>query len=296
MLPWPQSNSSDVPAAPTVRPAWGPPQSPESGAPGWAAPASVAALCAHEVTLTSSAASMNRRDAFIGSRSLIGTLHREHNGKPLSPATGGNLLFAPGVSGQELDHGLTNAVEICSELLQHLSGDAFTLADQPEQDVLGTDVVVSELERLAERQLQDLLGARGERDVTGGCGLPLADDLFDLLADGLQRDVQGFECLRSDALALVDQAEEDVLGADVVVVEHPRFFLRENHDAPGAIRESLEHLTRPPGRGPLPLRRSGIAGPRPPPEVHRAPRSRPQRPYEPSIPVPLRTLGTTIRR
>src|SRR5207248_1152401 len=105
----------------------------------------------------------------------------EHRGalpRALAPATGGNLLLAPGVSGQQLDHGLTNAVEVCSELLQHLSGDAFTLADQP---------------------------------------------------------------------------EEDVLGADVVVVEHPRFFLRENHDAPGAIRESLEHLTRPPGRGPLPL-------------------------------------------
>ena len=173
--------------------------------------------------------------------------------RALAPATGGDLLLAPGVSGQELDHGLTDAVEIRSELLQHLSGDAFTLTDQPEQDVLGADVVVSELECLAERQLQDLLGTRGERDVTGGGCLPLADDLFDLLADGLQRDVQGFECLRSDALALVDQAEEDVLGADVVVVEHPRFFLRENHDAPGAIRESLEHLTRPPGRGPLPL-------------------------------------------
>jgi len=30
--------------------------------------------------------------------------------------------------------------------------------------------------------------------------------------------------LAADTLALVDQAEQDVLGADVVVVEHPGFF------------------------------------------------------------------------
>jgi hypothetical protein len=39
------------------------------------------------------------------------------------------------------------------------------------------------------------------------------------------------------------------------VVEHPRFFLREDHDAPGAIREPLEHLTRPSDRSP---RRSAL--------------------------------------
>ncbi len=75
------------------------------------------------------------------------------------------LALAGGVAGQELDHGLADAVEVGAELLQHLGGDALALADQPEQDVLGADVVVAELERLAERQLEDLLGARRERDV-----------------------------------------------------------------------------------------------------------------------------------
>ena len=117
------------------------------------------------------------------------------------------------------------------ELLQHLGGDALALADQPEQDVLGADVVVAELQRLAQRQLEDLLGARRERDVPRRRGLALADDLLDLLADGLERDVQRLERLGGDALALVDQPEQDVLGADVVVVEHPGFFLRQDHDS-----------------------------------------------------------------
>ena len=40
--------------------------------------------------------------------------------------------------------------EVGAELDQHLRGDALALADEPEQDVLGADVVVTELQRLAQ--------------------------------------------------------------------------------------------------------------------------------------------------
>src|SRR5206468_7601261 len=177
----------------------------------------------------------------------------------LAAAAGRDLLLAPGVAGEQLDHGLADAVEVGAQLLEHLGRDAFSLTDQPEQDVLGADVVVTELERLAERQLQDLLGARRERDVTRRRRLTLADDLLDLLTHGVEVDVEAVERLGGNAFALVDQTEEDVLGPDVVVVEHPRFFLREDHDPSGAIREPLEHLTRPSDRSPR-LLPSGIRG------------------------------------
>src|SRR3712207_9387583 len=89
------------------------------------------------------------------------------------------------------------------------SGDALALTDEPEQDVLGADVVVAELQRLAQRQLEDLLGTRGEGDVAGRGLLALADDLLDLLADPLERDAEGLERLGGDALALVDQRSEE---------------------------------------------------------------------------------------
>jgi len=73
--------------------------------------------------------------------------------------------------------------------------------------------------------------------------LALADDLLDLLADGVERDVQLLECLRRDTLSLVDQPEQDVLGSDVVVVEHPRFFLSEDDDPSRAIGEPFEHVS-----------------------------------------------------
>ena len=136
--------------------------------------------------------------------------------------------------------------EIGAELHEHLRGDAFALADEPEQDVLGADVVVAELQRLAQRQLEDLLRARRERDVTRRRGAAVADDLLDLRAHGLERDAERLERLGGDALALVDQAEQDVLGPDVVVVEQARFLLRQDDHSAGSIGEAFEHGWNPP--------------------------------------------------
>ena len=73
----------------------------------------------------------------------------------------------------------------------------------------------------------------------------LADDLFDLVADGLERDAEALEGLGGDAFAFVDEAQEDVLGADVAVVQQPRFLLRQHDDPPGSVGEAFEHESRP---------------------------------------------------
>ena len=167
--------------------------------------------------------------------------HRGARGLALGGAAGGDRLLAL-VAGDELDDLLAHAVEVGAELVEDLGGDALALADQAEQDVLGADVVVAELQRLAQRQLQHLLGARRERDVARRGLLALADDLLDLGAHGLQRDAERLERLGRDTLTLVDQTQEDVLGADVVVVEHPCLFLGKDDHATGSVRESLEHV------------------------------------------------------
>ena len=70
----------------------------------------------------------------------------------------------------------------------------------------------------------------------------LTDDLLDLAADSLERDAEAFERLRGDALTLVDQPEQDVLGADVGVVEQTGFLLREDHNPPGSVSKPFEHV------------------------------------------------------
>src|SRR6185436_2198175 len=104
--------------------------------------------------------------------------------------------------------------------------DALVLTHQAEQDVLGADVVVAERERFAERELEDLLGARGERNLAGGDLLARAHDADDLGADALNGDVQALEDASGEALLLAEEAEQDVLGADVVVLEGSGFLLR----------------------------------------------------------------------
>lgn len=157
------------------------------------------------------------------------------------PLGRGRLLASAGVAGEQLDDLLPDSVEIGAQLHQDLGGDALALANEAEQDVLGADVVVAELEGLSERKLQDLLRPRSEGDVAGRGLLPLTDDLLNLLANSLERNPEALQGLSGDTLTLVDQAQEDVLGADVVVVEHPGFFLSQDDNPPRAVGEPLEH-------------------------------------------------------
>ena len=165
-------------------------------------------------------------------------------------ATGGGALLA-GVAGQQLDDLLADPGQVGAQLHQHLGGHALALTDEAEEDVLGADVVVAELQRLAQGQLEDLLGAGRERDVAAGRRSALADDLLDLGAHRLQGDPELLERLGGDALALVDESEQDVLGADVVVVEEACLLLGEHHDPSGSVCESLEQDEPPPGDGGL---------------------------------------------
>jgi len=108
---------------------------------------------------------------------------------------------------------------------------------------------VTELQGLSQAQLEDLLGPRGEGNVAAGRRTALADDLLDLIAHSLEADAEGLERFRGDALTLVDQAEQDVLRPDVVVVEQARFFLRQHHHSSSPVGEPLEHRYFPPRSG-----------------------------------------------
>ena len=154
---------------------------------------------------------------------------------------GAGALAASAGAGQHPDDLVADLLGVGVEVEQDARGDALVLADQAEQDVLGADVVVAERQRLAEGQLEDLLGPRRERDLAGGDLLTGADDPHDLRADALDGDVKGLENAGGEALLLAEQPEQDVLGADVVVLESARLLLREDHDLPGSLCESLEH-------------------------------------------------------
>ena len=108
--------------------------------------------------------------------------------------------------------------------------------------MLGADVVMAEAQRLAERQLQNLLRARRERDLAGGDFLPGSDDPHNLGTNAVDRDLQRLKHACGQALLLAEQPQQNVLGPDVIVLERPGFFLRQHHNLAGSLCKSLEHM------------------------------------------------------
>ncbi len=87
--------------------------------------------------------------------------HGGAGGGALSRRSRRSLLLALH-PGEQLDDGLTHFGEVRAQLLQHLGGHALALADQPEEDVLGADVVVVEKARLLLGEHDDPAGPVSE--------------------------------------------------------------------------------------------------------------------------------------
>jgi hypothetical protein len=130
---------------------------------------------------------------------------------------------------------------IDAQVREDARGDAFAFADQPEQQVFRADVIVVELPRFFEGQLDDALGARGEDHLLLHGLSAAADDRLDLLTHFGQVDTERLEDFRREALALGDDPEQNVLGSDVIVPEPLRFFLGEHDAAPRAFGKRFPH-------------------------------------------------------
>ena len=139
---------------------------------------------------------------------------------------------------------MADLVQVDAERLEDAGGDPLALADEAEEQVLRADVVVAEAARLVDGQLDDALGARGQADLADDRPIAAADDELDRGPDLGQLDVHVLEDARGDTLALADEAEEQMLRADVVVVEPLRLVLRKCQDLARAIRELVEAIHR----------------------------------------------------
>src|SRR5690348_11337280 len=137
----------------------------------------------------------------------------------------------PGVSsvsialGQYLNRLASRLFEVNAERFEHTSGDALALTHQPQQQMLRADVVMAQAARLIDRQLDDLLGARGEADLAEHHPVATPNNMLDRRTRLIQLDAEIVEDLGGDAVALAHETEKEVFGPNVVVVEALRFFL-----------------------------------------------------------------------
>jgi hypothetical protein len=146
----------------------------------------------------------------------------------------------PGFVGDQGHGPLPDPLGLCAKPDEHLGGDAFTFADEAEEEVLGADLFVAQLKGLAEGKLEHLLCSWGERRA--GLAAPtLSDDREDLCSGGIERHAGRSQRLAGDAGALVEQSEEDVLGPDKGVIETPGLLLSQYEHAACVVGEALEH-------------------------------------------------------
>ena len=110
--------------------------------------------------------------------------------------------------------------------------------------MLGADVVMAQASCLINGELDDLLRSWREADLANDGALATSDDELNRLANLGQLNVEVLEDLRRDALTLADKAEQQVLCADVVVVETLRLVLGERQHLAGAVREAIEAISR----------------------------------------------------
>jgi G3E family GTPase len=139
---------------------------------------------------------------------------------------------------------VADLVEVDAERLEDTGGDPLALADEAQEQVLRADVVVAEPAGLVDRELDHPLRPRRQADLADDRPVAAPDDELDGGADLRQLDVHVLEDARGDALALADEAEQQVLGADVVVVEPLRLVLSKRQDLARAIRELVEAIHR----------------------------------------------------
>ena len=178
---------------------------------------------------------------------LFDHLSRQGRGLGCEPAGPGGYISLQSSGANRLER---------PEVGEDAGGDALPFANEPEQDVFRPDVGAAVTQGLAQRELEHLLGARREGNLPGRHHfVALAHDPRDLRAHLFMRDVKRIQSARR-CTVLSKQAEQDVLGADVVVPQRAGLVLRQHDHLSSRIAESLEHLLEvnpPPPRRALPV-------------------------------------------
>ena len=134
---------------------------------------------------------------------------------------------------------LATALQIDVELLKHARGDALPFLQQAEENVFGADIGVTKGAGFGDGVSHDLLHARREGDRVGSLRFfrTRANLLLDGATDRLEVEAHAAEDVDGDALAELDEPEQDVLRADVVMIKPAGFRPGQFHDLAGAGSE-----------------------------------------------------------
>lgn len=143
----------------------------------------------------------------------------------------------------DLDHLCPHLLQADAEALKNARRDALTLTNQPEQQMLRSNVVMVLASRFVERKLNDASRPWGKPDLALRRAFTAPDD--ELYGGSYLLELYAHVCehARGNAIALTDKTQQQMLGADIVVIEAGGFLVREAQHLPRSLRELVESLT-----------------------------------------------------
>src|SRR5690606_28118927 len=151
-------------------------------------------------------------------------------------------LLLLGMTAQELERLVAYFLAIDAHVGEHLGGNALSFADQSEQEMLGPDIVVAELARFIDGELQHSLGVRSERDLADGeRPAGLRHHALHGMADRVEIESQIGQDGRGDPLSFAEESEEQMLRPDGIVLETARLLARKEDHLADALCELVMH-------------------------------------------------------
>ncbi|GBC90746.1 hypothetical protein HRbin14_01497 [bacterium HR14] len=139
----------------------------------------------------------------------------------------------------------TGAFQVNTEFMQDAGCQPFALANQTKQQVFRPDVVVVQLPCFVVSEVNDALGARGERHLLRRACLAPGRIALNLVADALQAHPQTVQNPRSNAIGLTHKPQKEMLGADLRLPQPLRFLLRIEDHLARTLSKPLPHHARP---------------------------------------------------
>jgi hypothetical protein len=141
---------------------------------------------------------------------------------------------------KDLENVRSHLLQTEAKVFQHPRAYALSLPEQSQEQVFGTNILVLETTRFVVGKLHHVLGVWGQTDFAGHEVISIANDTLDGLTRLLEIHTQMREHVRGHTIPLTKQAQQEVLGADGVVVEALCFFLGETHDFAGTLGEPVK--------------------------------------------------------
>ena len=129
--------------------------------------------------------------------------------------------------------------------MQNIRGEAFLFAQEPEQQMLGPDVLVVQPFGFLGAIRQHALALMAQRQVDGSRNLfPQRGVRLDLLADGFHRRAGAQEAV-GERLVFAQQAQQQMLGLDARAAELAGLVAGEEDHSPGFFGITFKHSSCP---------------------------------------------------